>query len=55
MALNTFFLSIKKWTKQNYSQIAMLPIIELLTSRDCIKYQILNFFLFLALLFVLRL
>jgi hypothetical protein len=65
MALSTFFLLIKKfqidivltiylWTKMNYSQVAMLPINELLTSEDCFKYQILNFFVFLALLFVLR-
>jgi hypothetical protein len=66
MALNTFFLLIKKfqidnvltiflWTKQNYSQVVMLSIIDLLASEDCFKYQILNFFVFLALLFVLRL
>jgi hypothetical protein len=66
MALSTFFLLIKKfqidnvltiflWTKRNYSQVAMLSIIELLTSGDYFKYQILNFFVFLALLFVLRL
>jgi hypothetical protein len=66
MASSTFFLLIKKleidnaltiflWTKWNYGQVAMLSIIELLTSGDCFKYQILNFFVILALLFVLRL
>jgi hypothetical protein len=64
MALSTFFLLIKKfqihnvltiflWTKRNYSHVAILSIMELLTSRDCFKYQILNFYVFLALLFII--